>query len=246
MYSGSTPGYDITSQIGSIVKRTILHIERDMGRREHDDNASQGQPRQQHESFGPVKREGTETNDGMPQGSSVGPYYNPNGNGAETNGQPAPYPPIPYQEQHPITNANGTSIAYDPSHAGSSSSSGMSSGYLYPAPSTDMAGVSGGSASMQSPSNLVSQAQQHATNFMNGANPWHDWAASMTENEDRYSANALLDLGAAHQRKMTLGPGIVGEASTADLAVSGPVAHSAQWPLLLFHDPSSGPVNGSG
>lgn len=73
-----------------------------------------------------------------------------------------------------------------------------------------------------------------------GGNTWQDWTAAVVDNQDRYSANALMSLGHTVPRS---GSSIVNDGSGAahDLVgMNGPgVPASAgplQWPLLLFHD----------
>jgi hypothetical protein len=91
----------------------------------------------------------------------------------------------------------------------------------------------------------AAQAQAH------GTNGWHDWTAAIADSQtDRYSANALLNLGAGRPSDGNPAAGLGGGVSiSADMGmVGGPsgsaAPHPGQWPLLLFHD-GNGTVNGS-
>ncbi|KAI1384240.1 fungal-specific transcription factor domain-containing protein [Hypoxylon trugodes] len=77
-----------------------------------------------------------------------------------------------------------------------------------------------------------------------GGNTWQDWTAAIVDNQERYSANALMSLGNADPR-----PGAnvdaTGTANGMGMGVNmngAPAATSAamQWPLLLFSDGVSG------
>lgn len=69
----------------------------------------------------------------------------------------------------------------------------------------------------------------------NGGNTWNEWTHAMVDpsTQDRYSANALLTLGA--------GPRGPGDHGGRDMGVDGhdvPQGQSGQWPGLLFHPPN--------
>jgi hypothetical protein len=89
----------------------------------------------------------------------------------------------------------------------------------------------------QAQAQAQSQAQTH------GGTGWHEWTAAMADNQtERYSANALLNLGAGRpgdgNPAAGSGDGIAVPVS-ADMGLAGaagPAGHSGQWPLLLFHD----------
>jgi hypothetical protein len=81
-------------------------------------------------------------------------------------------------------------------------------------------------------------AQVQAAHVHNGGNTWHNWTAAIAENQDRYSANALLTLGSGRAGDLGSASGL-GDATGAHMvglgAVSGGVtSHAGQWPLLLF------------
>lgn len=82
---------------------------------------------------------------------------------------------------------------------------------------------------MTQPAHMMWRQQQSS-----GGNTWQDWTAAVVDNQDRYSANALMSLGSSDPR-----PGANVDGSTVGLGVSmngTPATTSAtmQWPLLLF------------
>jgi hypothetical protein len=90
----------------------------------------------------------------------------------------------------------------------------------------------------------AAQAQVQA----HGTNGWHDWTAAIADSQtDRYSANALLTLGAGRPSDGNPAAGLGGGVSvSADMGMVGPsgsATHPGQWPLLLFD--GNGTVNGS-
>ena len=76
-------------------------------------------------------------------------------------------------------------------------------------------------------------------------NAWHDWAAamadnraaSMTDNQDRFSATTLLTLGTGR-------PADVSACTMVEHVSQPPDPQTGQWPLLLFHN-GGGSVSGS-
>ncbi|KAJ3566039.1 hypothetical protein NPX13_g7284 [Xylaria arbuscula] len=76
-----------------------------------------------------------------------------------------------------------------------------------------------------------------------GGNTWHDWTAAVVDNQDRYSANALMSLGGANNHRPsgsildgndanTMNVGTMGMSNPAMTTSSAQM----QWPLLLFTD----------
>ncbi|KAI1076207.1 hypothetical protein F5B20DRAFT_557099 [Whalleya microplaca] len=79
-----------------------------------------------------------------------------------------------------------------------------------------------------------------------GSNTWHNWTAAIVDNQDRYSANALMSLGGSGPRggppshvavgsapgDMGLGVGMPASVATTTAAM--------QWPLLLFSEGMGG------
>ncbi len=148
----------------------------------------------------------------------------------------AVYPPLAFQDQPNATNNPGTKSGYN--------TGDNTAAYIYPLP-TAMAqtGVADGVGPVANPLvAFATQATQHISSqtgggYIAGGNPWQDWTAAVSENQDRYSANALLDLGAAHPRDVVLG-----QAPRVEDAVKVD-PQTAQWPLLLFHG-ATGPMRG--
>lgn len=79
----------------------------------------------------------------------------------------------------------------------------------------------------------------HWMTVQNGGNTWNEWTNAMVDpsTQDRYSANALLTLGAGQRG--------LGDHSGSEMGVGGsgvPQGQSGQWPTLIFHPPNvSGP-----
>ncbi|KAH8681821.1 fungal-specific transcription factor domain-containing protein [Xylariales sp. PMI_506] len=77
-------------------------------------------------------------------------------------------------------------------------------------------------------------------------NTWQDWTAAV--DQDRYSANALMALGAAPRPTNTMndggaagGPGDPSMGMAVGMnGATVPTTAAMQWPLLLFHDGSAG------
>ncbi|KAK8034050.1 hypothetical protein PG993_009045 [Apiospora rasikravindrae] len=76
-----------------------------------------------------------------------------------------------------------------------------------------------------------------------GGNTWQDWTAAIVDNQDRYSANALMSLGhGARSGSMNVNDGSNGGQPDLGMGVGMngapgvPATATMQWPLLLFHD----------
>lgn len=73
-------------------------------------------------------------------------------------------------------------------------------------------------------------------------NTWQDWTAAVVDNQDRYSANALMSLGAGARPSSVANDGVSSAPGMPGMtvgAMSGshiPVTSNTQWPLLLFHE----------
>lgn len=72
-------------------------------------------------------------------------------------------------------------------------------------------------------------------------NTWHEWAAAIVENQDRFSANTLLTLGGRTGDNMQQIDGGQNDAINAGLVSLGVglPPHTGPWPLLLFPDGTS-------
>ncbi|KAI1424439.1 fungal-specific transcription factor domain-containing protein [Xylaria sp. FL1777] len=75
-----------------------------------------------------------------------------------------------------------------------------------------------------------------------GGNTWHDWTAAVVDNQDHYSANALMSLGGTNNHRpsgsILDGSGANGM-NVGSMSMSNPALTSSaqmQWPLLLFTD----------
>jgi hypothetical protein len=74
-----------------------------------------------------------------------------------------------------------------------------------------------------------------------GGNTWHDWTAAVVDNQDRYSANALMSLGSMNGHRPS--DNSVLDGSSVNNLNMGPMNNTTittsaqmQWPLLLFSD----------
>ncbi|KAI0377533.1 fungal-specific transcription factor domain-containing protein [Hypomontagnella monticulosa] len=90
---------------------------------------------------------------------------------------------------------------------------------------------------MTQPGHLVWRQQP------SGGNTWQDWTAAIVDNQDRYSANALMSLGSSDPRPGANvdGAGANGMGLTMPMNNAPATTTAAmQWPLLLFSDGVSG------
>ncbi|OTA68413.1 hypothetical protein K449DRAFT_323440 [Hypoxylon sp. EC38] len=72
-----------------------------------------------------------------------------------------------------------------------------------------------------------------------GGNTWQDWTAAIVDNQDRYSANALMSLGSSDPRPSANVNGTGANGVGLSVSMNGAPAATAatmQWPLLLFSD----------
>jgi len=156
--------------------------------------------------------------------------------GAPVPSHPPPYPPLAYHEQPGVVGGGppGNGMTYD--------ASGNPS-YLYSTTAAAVAAAasqnSPGPGPTQAPGPLVDFAppgadhlsSQHGSGggFVAPGNPWHDWTAAMADSQDRYSANALLNLHAAPLR------------GSVEAPPGGDASAQMQWPLLIFHVDAGAP-----
>ncbi|KAJ4286626.1 hypothetical protein N0V88_007915 [Collariella sp. IMI 366227] len=89
--------------------------------------------------------------------------------------------------------------------------------------------------------NWPAQPQLMAHNPASAANTWQDWTAAIVDNQDRYSANALLTLGSGRPGEVVGAGGVVDHINQED---GTGTTHAGQWPLLLFHDGPGGVSGG--
>ncbi|KAH8203568.1 hypothetical protein TruAng_002316 [Truncatella angustata] len=74
-----------------------------------------------------------------------------------------------------------------------------------------------------------------------GGNTWQEWTAAVVDNQDRYSANALMSLGASTRPSSVVNDGAsqpqgMGMGGGGINSANIPTTGNTQWPLLLFHD----------
>ncbi|KAK3395737.1 hypothetical protein B0T20DRAFT_44400 [Sordaria brevicollis] len=210
-------GNRLTTEVATIVERTIMWIERDMT---HKDGLSVDQTMIKQQSASPFQQpllpfKQPLNSNGMSSSNSVTP--NDHRSSVSTNG--AGYydgSATPYQTM----NDNGIGLTtYDPSGGGAQ--------YLYAqatsasstaTPQTVTSAMDQTSAVTNPLIAFASQATQHVSaagqpgtgpedwrpqvhpQFATAPaapnnNPWHDWAAAMADTQERFSANALLTLG---------------------------------------------------
>jgi len=175
-------------------------------------------------------------------------------------------------------NGVGGAAAYNATSAGAAAAAAAAAAaYMYGAGGSvsvpSAVGVEGVSAAANPLIAFASQATQHVAgqgmgdewrpqmaaattpvsggSLIAGNNTWHDWTAAIADSQDRYSASALLTLGAgldpSGPRDMSGGGGGGAQAPGAmdqSAMVVVPSSHSQQWPLLLFHDGTGGSVGG--
>ncbi|KAL2022114.1 hypothetical protein VTK56DRAFT_6158 [Thermocarpiscus australiensis] len=261
-------GDRLAGEISVIIDRTIGWIEQDMGRksRSSPSPASMNQlppPYQQ----APIKASRSPSN---PLAPSPGVTASEQRSAGTTNGDSyydagvtAPstsYPSLSYSDQSTSgthQNGNGTSAANALDSVGGPQ-------YLYAAASAVAAATAPNAtgeqdASAQNPLiAFASQATQHVagqsadswsspTQLMSHntspTNTWHDWTAAIADIQDRYSANALLTLGAARPGDVVAGAVVDHHVNQSHGDAVG-TSHAGQWPLLLFND-GTGAVSGA-
>ncbi|KAI1436815.1 fungal-specific transcription factor domain-containing protein [Xylaria sp. CBS 124048] len=75
-----------------------------------------------------------------------------------------------------------------------------------------------------------------------GGNTWHDWTAAVVDNQDRYSASALMSLGDTNGQRSSsdmLEGRSVNSMGMGTMSMNNPAmttSNQLQWPLLLFSD----------
>ncbi|KAK4187929.1 putative transcriptional activator protein [Podospora australis] len=264
-------GNRLASEVGAIVERTVGWIERDMGKLEPGATPikQQSSPAFAMSSLKSKSDSSTTSGTGTPA-EAPRPVLPANGNGYYEPTVPAgttPYPPLAYTDQTP---ASSTSLQNGNAATVFDSTDGAS--YLFAAASAaTAASVSPNSSTPAEQTNpliaFASQATQHvagqaaddwraqgqaqaaaqmlAQAHSAASNTWQDWTAAIAEgatSQDRFSANALLNLGTAR-------PGDVGVDHVgghgADAVGVGAV-QSGAWPLLIFHDGTGAGGGGAG
>jgi hypothetical protein len=258
----------LRNAVASIVDRTIAWIEHDRQRKINGTmppEVSQELLRQspQDQTYSSLPNRPPSTSGGSLQNTPTHPslstgseapnaaipprsnYYNDSAPEASS------YPPLPYNETAPHDSNNLSYATEDP--------------YIYsqaaqvqvPAHQAQAQAQAQVQQSTQTPigdhnplSTFAAQAtalQQPSPDMMwrqgtPGGNTWQDWTAAVVDNQDRYSANALMSLGAGARPSSGVNDGTpntpgmgmgVGNMAGANVPTS---ANNSQWPLLLFHE----------
>ncbi|ORY55922.1 fungal-specific transcription factor domain-containing protein [Pseudomassariella vexata] len=199
---------------------------------------------------------------GPPRNSSnTNSYY------TETGPEPATYP-LPYSDP----NANpANNLPYDPNTENqynlyAQAASQVPTAHMQAAPEPQAPAQTQAQPQTQVPdhnnplSTFAAQATQMAqpdmtslwrqpapgTTSSSGGNTWQDWTAAVVDNQDRYSANALMSLGGSNRPAVNvtegaegMGMGVNGGSMNVNGVNGAPVTTSSanmQWPLLIFHD----------
>lgn len=259
---GVGTGTRLTTEVGAIIERTISWIEKDMVRKPTTPAGQvptkpEPPPSYQQAPFKPKQQE--QNNSVAPVGGPVNARERSdpgtaNGNSSSyydhgvSASMPATSYPLGYGDHttggaSTQQNGTGTSEPVDNAH------------YLYAAASAVTAATAtnaGATGEQTAPAEnpliaFASQATQHvaeqaaeswtaqnqlAAQQSVAANTWHDWTAAIADSQDRYSANALLNLGTGRA-------GDAAAAAVANHAHQGDAmgnSHADQWPLLLFHN----------
>jgi hypothetical protein len=241
---GSGPG--LCDAVGSIIDRTVAWIDHDRQRKIGSapplvtQDMMKQSPQTPAYSNLPAKStptlSGTASSTGTPI-SGIPPSRN--GYYGESGPDPATaYPPIPYNDASGHTS---DTIPYDSDKQ-----------YLYAQAAGQVAAAhaqaqtQGQVVSHNPLSNFAAQATQMTQPEMmwrQEASGWHDWTAAVVDNQDRYSANALMSLGAGNRSVGVVNDGNTGGSDMSiGVGMNGatvPTTANMQWPLLLFHDVNS-------
>lgn len=238
-------GPRIPEEISHIIDRTIGWIEHDMqGERPKETlpvASSTKQERQPHQSAYQATQPAPAQPDGVIQSEALPKEYYQE---SSMNSQAAHYSGLAYSDQ---AQTHAPAPAYQ-----------SDNGMFYNAAQQQqaVAAAGAGAASNASTSgnplaNFASQPSQHATATQSPVDmmwasgrgtTWHDWSAAIadTQDQDRFSANALLHLGGG-ARVPVASPALadVPLNSTGDIGV---VPHGSQWPMIMFdHATTTGP-----
>ncbi|KAI1415034.1 fungal-specific transcription factor domain-containing protein [Hypoxylon sp. FL1857] len=256
-------GMGLHDAVSSIIDRTIAWIE-------HDQLQKVNEPVPQQLSQDMLKQS---PHSPTYANLSTAPNHNPGHNDAEAvNGSAShvitaqrnnyyteaapdttPYPPLSYAESAPhATNA----ISYDPNNsylyaqAGQVAVAQAQAHAHAQAQAQAQAQVQVQTADHNPLTTFATQATQmtQPTHIMwrqqpSGGNTWQDWTAAIVDNQDRYSANALMSLGSSDPRPGANvdGTGANGMGLSVGMNGTPPTTTATmQWPLLLFSDGVSG------
>ncbi|KAL2129434.1 hypothetical protein VTI74DRAFT_7808 [Chaetomium olivicolor] len=255
-------GVRLATEMSAIIERTINWIEQDMGRRPGSPSA---QPSLKQESSSypqPSLKPNQHPENSYAHVAAATAASESQRNAGTTNGgsyydsavtAPATsYPSLNYGEQSGAGaqqngNPTGDSTGGTP-YVYATASAAAAAAAPNPAPTVEQPDASHNPliafasqatqhvAGQAATDSWPAQSQLIAHNPASAANTWQDWTAAIVDNQDRYSANALLTLGSGRPGEVSTG-GVVEHVSQGD---GTGTAHAGQWPLLLFHDGSGG------
>ncbi|KAI1843573.1 hypothetical protein JX265_007357 [Neoarthrinium moseri] len=256
-------GSGLRDAVASIVDRTIAWIEHDRQRKGNpsappqlsQDMLKQSPSTQAYASLPNVPVGANHHNNVDPAlsagnggpGDGVPPARN--GYYAETASDSAGYPSLPYNEPPPQASGN---MPYEANNPYLYAQAGQVTAAHVQAQAHAQAQVQQSQAPVADHNPLSAFAAQ-ATQMAQpppemmwrqetpGGNTWHDWTAAVVDNQDRYSANALMSLGAGARPGSVVNEGgsnapEMGMGVGAMNAGNVPTTANMQWPLLLFHD----------
>ncbi|KAK7418172.1 hypothetical protein QQX98_004147 [Neonectria punicea] len=235
-------GPEISTEIAQIIDRTIAWIEHDMQNKNSKPTLSAPVAEVKQEQSQPLAYQVSEVPPapaqvGAPNGPSPDVALKGFYQEASLNGQ-TPYPPIAYGEQAQGSIASSNYEAEAAMFFSTSAQAAVAAA----AAVTTVQDVSGAQSNPLIA--FASQATQHVADQPapeliwqgRGNNTWHDWTAALADNQERYSATALLTLGGG-PRDSTSIPVVPEGASLATNNMNG-VQHGGQWPLTLFDTPN--------
>jgi hypothetical protein len=229
-------GNHISSDIGIIMERTLAWIEHDMARKESNGASPniKSEPAVQTSQFQGAAQVTQPVTNGTLHGDVPAKDFYPD---PVQNGQ-TPYPPLAYAGQPgsaQATPGGGDPQLFYAGHTATTTSSEEAAAAAAQAnPLIAFASQATQHVAYQAPaaaSDILWRQQPHSNNT------WADWTAAIADSQDRYSANALLNLGAPPRETgpvVDAGGAISNpQDGAADLGVVAN-AHAGQWPLLLF------------
>lgn len=233
MRPGSGPS--LSAEIRNIIDRTIAWIEHDMRNRENKESQPdvtpeiKQEPPAQASAYTAPQVQSAPTSGGSQEVPSSKGYFPDTG----LNGQ-TPYPALAYNEHTQSTMAPS---AYETEAMFYSTSAQAAAAAVAATAIPASASQANPLLAFTTQSTQQVASQPTADMLWQGrGNTWHDWTTAIADNQDRYSASALLTLGGA-TRDASTGAGVTGGPSTNDMSS----IQQGQWPLMLFdHVASNG------
>ncbi|KAJ4311656.1 hypothetical protein N0V84_010335 [Fusarium piperis] len=231
-------GPSLSAEIRNIIDRTIAWIEHDMRNKENKESRPAVTPEIKQEPPGQASAytapqvQSTPTSGGSQEVPSSKGYFPDAG----LNGQ-TPYPALAYNEH---TQSAMAPSAYETEALFYSTSAQAAAAAVAATAIPASASQANPLLAFTTQSTQQVASQPTADMLWQGrGNTWHDWTTAIADNQDRYSASALLTLGGATRDTSTGAgvPGVTAGPSTNDMAN----IQQGQWPLMLFdHVASNG------